>query len=104
MAETLANLPEVNWDDKLQLIVDGKTVENSNVVDLLSDLGRKKKTSKPPEGMNELLTVLKERNIAKSLIPNEARWGVLDSARPVQSVSSRKIKSKLRKDWMESKY
>ena len=104
LAETLANLPEVNWDDKLQLIVDGKTVENSNVVDLLSDLGRKKKTSKPPEGMNELLTVLKERNIAKSLIPNEARWGVLDSARPVQSVSSRKIKSKLRKDWMESKY
>ena len=104
MAETLANLPEVNWDDKLQLIVDGKTVENSNVVDLLSDLGRKKKTSKPPKGMNELLTVFKERNIAKSLIPNEARWGVLDSARPVRSVASRKIKSKLRKDWMESKY
>ena len=104
LAETLADLPEVNWDDKLQLIVDGKTVENSNIVDLLSDLGRKKKTSKPPKGMNELLTVFKERNIAKSLIPNEARWGVLDSARPVRSVASRKIKSKLRKDWMESKY
>ena len=104
LAETLANLPEVNWDDKLQLIVGGKTVENSNIVDLLSDLGRKKKTSKPPKGMDELLTVLKERNIARSLIPNEARWSSLASTQPVRSVASRKIKSKLRKDWMESKY
>ena len=104
LAETLADLPEVNWDDKLQLIVDGKTVENSNIVDLLSDLGRKKKTSKPPKGMNELLTVFKERNIARSLIPNEARWSSLASTQPVRSVASRKIKSKLRKDWMESKY
>ena len=104
LAETLADLPEVNWDDKLQLIVDGKTVENSNVVDLLSDLGRKKKTSKPPKGMNELLTVFKERNIARSLIPNEARWSSLASTQPVRGVGSRKVKSKLRKDWMESKY
>lgn len=104
LAETLADLPEVNWDDKLQLIVDGKTVENSNIVDLLSDLGRKKKTSKPPKGMNELLTVFKERNIARSLIPNEARWSSLASTQPVRGVASRKVKSKLRKDWMESKY
>ena len=104
LAETLADLPEVNWDDKLQLIVDGKTVENSNIVDLLSDLGRKKKTSKPPQGMNELLTVFKERNIARSLIPNEARWSSLASTQPVRGVGSRKVKSKLRKDWMESKY
>ena len=104
LAETLADLPEVNWDDKLQLIVDGKTVENSNIVDLLSDLGRKKKTSKPPKGMNELLTVFKERNIARSLIPNEARWSSLASTQPVRGVGSRKVKSKLRKDWMESKY
>ena len=104
LAETLADLPEVNWDDKLQLIVDGKTVEHSNIVDLLSDLGRKKKTSKPPKGMNELLTVFKERNIARSLIPNEARWSSLASTQPVRGVGSRKVKSKLRKDWMESKY
>ena len=104
LAETLADLPEVNWDDKLQLIVDGKTVENSNIVDLLSDLGRKKKTSKPPKGMNELLTVFKERNIARSLIPNEARWSSLASTQPARGVGSRKVKSKLRKDWMESKY
>ena len=79
-------------------------MENSNIVDLLSDLGRKKKTSKPPKGMDELLTVLKERNIARSLIPNEARWSSLASTQPVRGVASRKVKSKLRKDWMESKY
>ena len=71
------NLPGISWDDKLQLIVDGKTVENSNIVGLLSDLSRKKKTSKPPKGMEELLGVFKERNIPKSLIINEARRSAL---------------------------
>ena len=104
LADTLADLPEVSWDDKLQLIVDGKTVQSSNVVDLLSDLARKKKTTKPPKGMDTLLDVLKARNIAKSLIINETRRSALDSTRPVRSVPSRKIKPKLPFTWTEKKY
>ena len=87
-----------------QLIVDGKTVQSSNVVDLLSDLARKKKTTKPPKGMDTLLDVLKARNIAKSLIINETRRSALDSTRPVRSVPSRKIKPKLPFTWTEKKY
>ena len=63
LADTMVNLPGVSWDDKLQLIVGGKTVPNSNIVDLLTDLARNKRTSKPPQGMDELLGVLKDRNI-----------------------------------------
>ena len=104
LADTLANLRGVNWDDKLQLIVDGKTVQSSNVVDLLSDLARNRKMSKPPKGMDALLDVLKERNIAKSLIINETRRSALDTNRPVRSVPSRKIKSKVQFPWAEKKW
>ena len=104
LADTLANLPGVSWDDKLQLIVDGKTVENSNIVGLLSDLSRKKKTSKPPKGMDELLGVFKARNIPKSLIINEARRSSLTGIPNVAPATSRKTGSNPRNTWTEKKW
>ena len=104
LADAMDNLPGISWDDKLQLIVDGKTVENSNIVGLLSDLSRKKKTSKPPKGMEELLGVFKERNIPKSLIINEARRSALTGIPQASPAASGKIKSKLRTAWSEKRY
>ena len=104
LADAMDNLPGISLDDKLQLIVDGKTVENSNIVGLLSDLSRKKKTSKPPKGMEELLGVFKERNIPKSLIINEARRSALTGIPQASPAASGKIKSKLRTAWSEKRY
>ena len=104
LADTMDNLPGVSWDDKLQLIVDGKTVENSNVVGLLSDLSRKKKRSKPPKGMDELLGVFKARNIPKSLIINETRRSSLTGIPQVAPVASRKTGSNPRTAWTEKRY
>ena len=106
LADNMDALPGVSWDDKLQLIVDGKTVQNSNILALLSDLARKKKTSKPPKGMDELLGVLKERNFPRLLIPNEARRSALDDNHSAQDdlVEPRKTRSKPRPVWKEWEY
>ena len=106
LADNMDTLPGVSWDDKLQLIVDGKTVQNSNILALLSDLARKKKTSKPPKGMDELLGVLKERNFPRLLIPNEARRSALDDNHSAQDdlVEPRKTRSKPRPVWKEWEY
>ena len=104
LADTVTTLPEVSWDDKLQLKIGEKTVQDSNIVDLLSDLARKKKTSKPPKGMDELLGVLKERNVAHSLIPNEARRSALTSDRVTRLGRAPLKKTPALTGWTERKY
>ena len=104
LADAMDTLPGVSWDDKLQLIVDGKTVQNSNIVALLGDLARKKKMSKPPKGMAELLGVLKERNFPRSLIPNEARRSALEGTLHADLATARKTRSKSLPTWKEWEY
>ena len=104
LADTMDNLPGVRWDDKLQLIVGGKTVPNSNIVDLLTDLARNKRTSKPPKGMDELLEVLKDHNIPQSLITNEARRSALTSTRSSRVDMAPHKKTKTTPLWTENQY
>lgn len=66
--------PEISWDEKKQLIINKKTIRNSNVVDLVNDLVRVRKASTPPTGWKELSNVLKRSNIPRELIGNTARW------------------------------
>lgn len=74
LLEHLANLPGVSWDSKQQLILDDKTIDKSNVVDLVDDLVRDRKTIKPPpKGWDELADVLTKTNIPKALIGNSTR-------------------------------
>ena len=66
--------PEISWDEKKQLVINKKTIQNSNVIDLVNDLVRVRKTSTPPTGWTELSDVLKRSNIPRELIGNTTRW------------------------------
>ena len=72
LLEHLSDLPGVSWDSKQQLVVDDKTITQSNIVDLVNDLVRDRKTT-PPKGWNELSNVLTKSNVPKALIANSIR-------------------------------
>ena len=43
LIDYLNNNPQISWDERDQLVLNGKTVLNSNIVDIINDLLRKKK-------------------------------------------------------------
>lgn len=56
-----------------ELIHEGHPIENSNYVDLISDLTRPH-TRPPPPGADEFIEQLKQTNVPQSFIPNKSRW------------------------------
>ena len=86
----LESIPEIKWDNKQQLVVDDKPIPKSNVVDLIDDLVRDRKTTKPPPGWSELATVLKQVNTPRALIGNSRRRLDLTQDRPSRRDSNKK--------------
>lgn len=95
----LESIPGIKWDNKQQLVVDDKPVPKSNVIDLIDDLVRDRKTAKPPPGWSELATVLKQVNTPRALIPNSRRRLDLTQDRPSRRDSIRK--PPVRREWVE---
>ena len=62
---------DVEWDAKNQVYIKGRKLEGSNVTDLMHRLIRKRKAVPDPEGYQELLQHLKERNAPKELIGHD---------------------------------
>ena len=77
LLEHLSDLPGVSWDSKQQLVVDDKTITQSNIVDLVNDLVRDRKTT-PPKGWNELSNVLTKSNVPKALIAKIVCHGLIN--------------------------
>ena len=65
--------PDVQWDDQGQLVLKGKVINKSHIVDLLHDALRYRKKVKRPEGWEQLSEHLQEKNIPQELIGN-ATW------------------------------
>ena len=80
----IKGIPEVQTDEKGVLNIHDKPIRNSNFVDILHDLIRKKKT-RPPVGARELASVLKNYNVPLELIGNPHRIGWFDTQYTEQS-------------------
>ena len=89
LLDHLKSLPGIKWDRKQQLIVDGKTILDSNIVDLVSDLVRDRKTIQGPKGWTELSEVLVRNNIPRALIPNTIRRESLSRVTPSKETPSK---------------
>ena len=64
---------EITWDNLDQLVLKGKVIPKSNVLDLLHDSLRARKTSKKPKGWRELSKHFRSKNIPQEIIGN-AEW------------------------------
>lgn len=76
LKHSLAN-PHIKWTDKGEMIVDGNKIVGSNIVDLINDLARDRKSSEPVIGSGVLLKKLLGENVPTEYIVNKRRLSTL---------------------------
>ena len=73
LLQHVENTPRITWNDQLELIVDGKKVDGSNLTDLIHDFSRARTKVAPAIGWHEFANALRETNIPREAIGNVAR-------------------------------
>lgn len=86
--------PDVIWDEQGRLVLKGKTISKSHIVDLLHDAMRYRKKSKRATGWQQLSHHLQEKNIPQELIGNDT-WATPPSSvkKPSLDVASTPTRS-----------
>ena len=95
-AEILDRMQEsnhVSWDERGQLVIDGRPIEQSNMVDLINDVVRNRKTITPPLGWQEFATGLRTLNIPEEIIGNCEKFRFIRSETSNTVTSSPEINS-----------
>ena len=69
----LEGVPEVDWDQKHQLVLGGETVVNSNIIELIRALISDKQYSKYPKGWFKLVGALQNNNVTKEFMDSSLR-------------------------------
>ena len=73
MLKRLRNTPNIEINEQGELIYHGSVVRGSNVIDLIGDAVRKRKTL-PPAGWQVFSEILKRANVPKDFIGNQERY------------------------------
>lgn len=73
LAELLKASGSVTWDERNRLIVDGKPVEGTNIIDLINDALRRRKTFQP-HGRSAFADKLRNMNAPRELVGNADYW------------------------------
>lgn len=74
LIERLKRDSTIKWDNKGVVEINGKTIKGSNIIDLVNDVIRERKTSQTPTGWSYFSSVLKNINIPQEYIGNKKRW------------------------------
>ena len=72
----------IQWDnDTHEMIMDGRAIPGSNIIDLASHAVSQRQAARPvrgspgpPPGFNKFAQVLRETNVPRALIKNQRRW------------------------------
>ena len=71
----------MDWDHHGRLIIDGKTVHDTNMLDLVHGVTRQRKSQALPAGAQQFLDALDSNNTARELMPNYQNLRKLDMRR-----------------------
>ena len=77
----------ITWDETGQVKIDGETIPNFNITDLVSDAMRSRKNFNPVRS-RVFFQTLSKLNVPKDLVRNDERWkqlGETDSTQPRRS-------------------
>lgn len=72
----------ISWDETGQVKLEGETIPQSNISDLVSDAVRARKNFNPT-GSREFFRVLSKINMPKDLVRNEERWNEVQGSSSV---------------------
>ena len=77
---------DMSWDDENRLVKNGKSVPGTNILDIVNDLVRERKTMPhAPRGWYDVLMSLKDTNVPREAIGNESRWKAVSTPENVPS-------------------
>ena len=76
--------PEIKWNDRGEISINGRYIRRSNLIDLVNDVLRARKTAPDPTGWEEFADVLRNSNVPQDLIGNPTRWNYIQGATPVR--------------------
>ena len=71
--ERINRHPNMNWNDRGEFVFNGEVVRGSNVVDLVNDIIRHRKSFQP-HGWEEFARALRQSNVPQDLVGNRNRW------------------------------
>ena len=66
--------PDLAWTKNGEMIVNGDRMPNTNIVDLIHDFSRYRKSVPPPLGYLDFGYALKRQNIPREGVANQERW------------------------------
>ena len=89
LAEFLKSSGQVSWTDTGRLVLQGQEVQNTNIVDLINDALRQRKTFTPP-GWENFAKELRRLNAPKELVGNVKYWESIPRKIPVKTPLQRR--------------
>lgn len=78
LAEFIKRSSNIGWTSSGRVVIDGVEMPDSNVVDLLNDAARYRKTSAVPHGRAQLASALRRAGVPRKLIGNQQFWDDAD--------------------------
>ena len=77
----------MQWDRDGRLVINGTTLSNTNMLDLIHGVTRQRKTQPTPTGAGEFLDALAKINTPNELVPNAAALRKSERKRRVREMS-----------------
>jgi hypothetical protein len=71
--------PELRWNERGEIFYQDQVVKNSNLVDLVNDVLRKRKRVGTPTGWKPFATALGRMNVDRDLIGHPDRWNFIQN-------------------------
>lgn len=83
----IRNNPDVEWNDKGELIYHQSVIKKSNIIDLIGELLKSNSSKTEPllSGWEEFTSILRASDIPKYLIVNSRRWKDIQTTRTPRS-------------------
>ena len=99
---------KATWNDVGRLVVDGKPIQGSNIVDLISSVTKKRKIEVLPQGVEEFINVLRMINTPDTAAPHIRRVQQAISSQRTTPIQSEPVRTSTPKksfgsssDWSE---
>jgi len=74
LTDFISKQQNIHIEDNGELTIDGTRIKNSNIIDIIHDLARDRKTHPAPVGIKHLTKALREANVPLEYIGNKNRW------------------------------
>ena len=71
--ERISHQSNMSWNERGEFVHDGQVIKGSNIVDLVNDMLRHRKTFQP-RGWQDFARALRQNNVPLDLVGNRQRW------------------------------